>query len=80
MSRGGALFLCNERLEAGKPIIIKLQIPGTKETPEIFANVRWISKNPEASYQYRTGIEFNSYGDKKNQNPETVLALLRSLE
>ena len=80
MSRGGAKFLCNERLKAGKSIIIKLNIPGIHQKPEILANVRWISKNPEPSYSYQTGIAFNSYGKGKNENSIAILALLKSLE
>jgi len=80
MSRGGAKFLCNERLKAGKSIIIKIDIPGIDQQPEILANVRWISKNPEQSYSYQTGIAFNSYGEGRNENPVAILALLKSLE
>ena len=80
MSRGGAKFLCNERLQAGKSIVIKVDIPGKSQHTEILASVRWISKNPEQSYRYQTGIAFNAYGNKKNENPPEILALFESLE
>jgi len=80
MSKGGAQFLCNERLKAGKKIIVKIKVPGINQKPEILANIRWISKNPEQSYQYQTGIAFNSYGNKKNENPAEILTFLESLE
>jgi Tfp pilus assembly protein PilZ len=80
MSKGGAKFLCNERLKVGKKITVKIDIPGIDQKPEILANIRWISKNPEQSYQYQTGIAFNSYGNKKNENPVEILILLESLE
>jgi Tfp pilus assembly protein PilZ len=80
MSRGGAKFLCNERLQAGKSIVIKVDIPGRNQQIEILADVRWISKNPEQSYRYQTGIAFNAYGNKKNENPMEILALFESLE
>jgi len=80
LSRGGAKFLCNERLRAGSAIMVKLNIPEINEHPEIIANVRWISKNPEQSYKYQTGIEFNAYGTGRNENPASVLTLLENLE
>lgn len=60
--------------------MVKIEIPGIPMDAEIIAEVKWISKNPEQSYQYRTGLSFNSYGDKKNQNPKKVLTLLENLE
>ncbi len=80
MSRGGAKFLCNQRLTAGKSIVIKINIPGKEQELEILADIRWISRNPEQSYRYQTGVAFNSYGNKKNENSLEILALLESLE
>ena len=48
--------------------------------PEIIAVVKWISKNPEQSYRYQTGLAFNSYGEGKNQNPKEILRLFENLE
>ena len=80
MSKGGAGFLCNERLKAGTSLVIKIRIPGISTEPEIISEVKWISKNPEQSYRYRTGLAFGSYGEGKNQNPKEILTLLESLE
>lgn len=80
MSKGGARFLCNERLKAGKRIIIKIDIPGVDQKLEVLATVRWISKNPEQSYRYQTGVSFNSYGNKNNENSTKILAIFKSLE
>lgn len=80
MSKGGAKFLCNERLKAGKKIIVKINIPGIDQKSEILATIRWISRNPEQSYQYQVGIAFNPYGNKKDENPMEILTLLESLE
>ncbi|MCF6248813.1 MAG: PilZ domain-containing protein [Desulfobacula sp.] len=79
-SRGGAKFLCNERLKAGSALLVKIDIPGVEENIELLASVRWISKNPEQSYQYQTGIAFNSYGNNKNENPTAILSLLEKIE
>ncbi|MBU1195120.1 MAG: PilZ domain-containing protein [Proteobacteria bacterium] len=80
LSRGGASFLCNERLKAGKKIVVRLQIPETEQKIELHASVKWISRNPEESYQYRTGIAFNTYGNKHYENPASILELLKSIE
>ncbi|MFH2059629.1 MAG: PilZ domain-containing protein [Pseudomonadota bacterium] len=80
LSLGGAQFLCNERLKAGESLIIKVNIPGQDKKLEILAGVKWISKNREQSYQYQTGIAFNSYGEKKDENPKEILSILETLE
>lgn len=80
MSKGGAGFLCNERFKAGTLLDIKIQIPGISTESEIIAEVKWISKNPEQSYRYRTGLAFSSYGNNKNQNPTDILTLFETLE
>ncbi len=80
ISKGGASFLCNQRLKAGAALVVKINIPGIETESEIIAEVRWISKNREQSYRYQTGLSFNSYGDRKNQNPKEILTLLENLE
>ena len=80
MSRGGALFLCDQRLAAGTVLTVKLMIPGDETELELLAEVRWIAKNPEQSYRYRTGIAFSPYGSGKKQNPEALLDRLKQLE
>jgi len=80
ISKGGANFLCNPRLKVGTLLTVKINIPGVETELEILANVKWISKNPEQSYRYQTGVAFNSYGDGKNENSREILALLETLE
>jgi Tfp pilus assembly protein PilZ len=80
MSRGGAMFVCDQRFEAGTQLMVRLMIPGNETEPELRADVRWIAKNPEQSYRYRTGIAFSAYGSGKKQNPEQALDLLKQVE
>jgi len=80
LSRGGAKFLCHQRLTPGSRITVKLNIPEYDQVHEILASIRWISKNPEKSYRYQTGISFNSFGKRKNENSMEVLAFLEKLE
>lgn len=80
ISKGGAQFLCNERLQAGKHLTLSINIPGQEAPIEIFSNVRWIAKNREQSYKYQTGVAFQSYGKDKEDNPVEILTLLEQLE
>ncbi len=80
LSRGGVKFLCNERLKPGQDVVIKINIPGESQHPEINANIKWVSKNTEQSYRYQTGVAFNAYGNGKNENPEDTLVFLKTLE
>jgi Tfp pilus assembly protein PilZ len=80
MSRGGVNFLCDQRLAVGARLIVKVNIPGMQIEPEIIADVKWISKNPEQSYRYQTGIAFSSYGNGRNKNSMEILSFLRELE
>lgn len=80
LSKGGAKFLCHQRLSPGRQITIKLNIPHIDTAPEILASVKWISKNPEQSYRYQTGISFHSYGEGRDENSVEILALLEGLE
>jgi len=79
-SKGGAKFLCQQRLTPGRQIVIKLIVPGIDNAPEIMASVKWILKNPEQSYRYQTGISFNSYGERKSENSMEILSFLEELE
>ncbi|MEA2059167.1 MAG: PilZ domain-containing protein [Thermodesulfobacteriota bacterium] len=49
LSRGGVSFLCNERIKPGKKILVKIEIPGVDQPVELFATIRWISRNREQS-------------------------------
>lgn len=80
ISRGGAKFVCNFRLEAGRKIVVRIFPPGAAEPLEILAVVRWVGKNPGVSYDYQVGIAFNPYGKGKNDNPPEILERLKQIE
>ncbi len=80
LSKGGAKFLCHQRLTPGKCISIKLNIPGSETAVELLADIRWISKNPEQSYKYQTGISFKSFGSGRSENSMEALNFLEGLE
>jgi Tfp pilus assembly protein PilZ len=80
MSRGGVLFVCDQRLEAGAFVRVKLVIPGDEKQLEMRGDIRWIAKNLEQSYRFCIGIAFHPYGTGKRQNPAHLLAMIKDLE
>lgn len=80
LSKGGTMFLCNDRLETAQTIIVKINIPGIETPLELTGSISWVSKNPEKSYKYRTGIAFNAYGSSSDENPVNLLDIFKTLE
>ncbi len=80
MSKGGASFLTNQHIKPGAAIIVKFTIPDIEFPFEILCTTRWIARNREESYRFRTGISFNTYGDGKHQNKFEILEKLKELE
>ena len=80
LSRGGARFLSNHKFTPGTDMTVRFDIPGHQTTPEILASICWISRNPEASYRYQTGISFNPYGPGKADNPLNILQFFEVIE
>jgi len=53
-------------------MMLKLVVPD--EEPVIMkGKVVWTAVNPEKSYKYRVGVQFEPYGEKKGQNPPELL-------
>lgn len=80
LSRGGAKFLSDHRLKVGLEIDVQVHLPEVDQTLEMAAVVRWVSRNPEASYRFQTGIAFAPYGTRKRENPPEILDQLKQLE
>ena len=80
ISRGGAKFLSNHRLKVGSPIDVIIHIPEVDQILELTAVVRWVGRNPEASYRFQTGIAFAPYGTRKNENSTEILDHIKKLE
>lgn len=80
LSRGGAKFVCHDRLKAGSEISAIFDIPPLENRVEILCTVRWVARNPEESYPYQVGISFQAYGGGKNENPPETLDTLKKIE
>ncbi len=80
LSRGGVRFLSQKPLKFKSRIHLQISIPGEKIPLILKGKVRWSSFNPGKSYKYQTGIQFNPYGEEKNQNYPGALVKIIALE
>jgi len=80
ISRGGLFFLSNERLSINKRILIQLFVPHESAPLTIKGRVKWVLINPERSYRYQIGIQFETFGHKRKHNPLKLLEKLVDLE
>ena len=80
ISRGGIRFLTQKPLKIDSNIILKISIPGEKIPLVQKGRVRWSSLNVGKSYKYQIGVQFNVYGEKKDQNLVSNLTKIIALE
>jgi len=80
ISRGGILFVCQNKLEPETKLHMKISIPGERTPLQFKGTIRRVLPNPGKSYKYQTGIQFFPYGEKKDQNYLGNLVKIISLE
>ena len=80
MSRGGLRFLSQKPFKINTRLSLKIEITGEEIPIIIKGRVKWLSINPEKSYKYQVGIQFDPYGKKKGENAPECLERLIVLE
>lgn len=81
LSRGGIRFLCRRLLSTLiKKITVQIYIPGEKSYLNLKGRIKWISLNPSMNYRYQVGVQFNSFGERKEDNRPEILERLIALE
>lgn len=80
LSRGGLRFLSQEELKIGNPVILKISIPGERIPLELNGHIKWAAPHVGMSYKYQIGVQFNPYGEKKEQNYPGSLVKIIALE
>jgi Tfp pilus assembly protein PilZ len=80
LSRGGVQFLTQKPLKYKTKISLKISIPGERIPLTLKGEVRWSAPNPGKSYKYQIGVQFNSYGEEKDQNYPGNLVKIIALE
>jgi len=80
LSRGGVRFPTQKLLKFKSKISLQISIPGERIPLNLVGLVRWVSYNPGKSYKYQVGVQFNAYGEKKDQNYPGALVKIIALE
>jgi len=80
ISRGGMKIASRKKLKPGNKVKLQLSIPGERAPLVLVGQVRWSSVYENEVFKYQNGIQFNAYGDKKNQNYPGNLVKIISLE
>ncbi len=80
LSRGGVRFLTQKPLKFKSKVSLQLSIPGERIPLEMKGRVRWSTFNAGKSYKYQAGVQFNPYGEEKNQNYPGALVKIIALE
>lgn len=80
ISRGGLRFLCQSFQKINSKISLKISIPGERVPLMVYGRVRWCSPQAGQSYKYQIGVQFNPYGEKKDQNYPGTLVKIIALE
>ena len=80
LSRGGMCFLNQKPLKLHSKVRLQLFTPGESIPLSLEGRVRWSVPTPGTSYRYQAGIQFNAYGEARNQNAPHLLDSLVALE
>jgi hypothetical protein len=80
ISRGGVRFLTQKPMKYKAKVVLQISIPGERIPLNLKGHIRWSSFNPGKSYKYQAGVQFNAYGEKKDQNYPGSLVKIIALE
>jgi len=80
ISRGGIRFLSQNALKPTTDVSMKISVPGEKIPFTMKGVVKWSSLSEGKSYKYQIGVQFNPYGEKKDQNQPGNLVKIIALE
>ena len=79
ISRGGIKFLGKKSLDINTELTLQISIPGETIPLSLIGVVRWLSYDDEKE-KYNIGIQFNPYGEKKDQNYPGIMVKIIALE
>jgi len=80
ISRGGIRFLSQNALKPTTDVSMKISVPGEKIPFTMKGLVKWSSLSEGKSYKFQVGVQFNPYGEKKDQNQPGNLVKIIALE
>ena len=79
ISRGGIKFLGKKPLDINTELTLQISIPGETIPLSLLGVARWICYDEEKE-KYNIGIQFNPYGEKKDQNYPGIMVKIIALE
>ena len=80
ISRGGLRFQANHKLDIESKLIIHISVPGERVPLVLNGRVRWVTSTDVPGFEYQIGVQFNAYGEKKDQNYPGNLVKIIALE
>jgi hypothetical protein len=80
ISRGGIRFLTQKAIKPNSEVSLKISVPGERIPFTMKGIVKWSSLGEGKSYRYQVGVQFNPYGEKKDQNLPGNLVKIIALE
>lgn len=79
LSRGGIKFQGQKLLDINTEQVVRISIPGERVPLILKGQVRWQAFDFE-KYKYQAGVQFNPYGEKKEENYPGLIAKIIELE
>jgi hypothetical protein len=80
ISRGGLRFQAKKRIEIDAILHMNIAIPGERVPLTMNGRVRWSTPTEDIELGFQVGVQFNAYGEKKDQNYPGNLVKIIALE
>jgi hypothetical protein len=80
ISRGGMRFHCNHKPDIDSKLTMHISVPGERVPLVLNGLVRWAISADDSGYTYQVGVQFNAYGEKREQNYPGNLVKIIALE
>jgi hypothetical protein len=80
ISRGGLRFQAKKRVDIDTKLHMNIAIPGERVPLTMNGVVRWSTPTEDELHGFQVGVQFNAYGEKKDQNYPGNLVKIIALE
>ncbi len=80
LSRGGMRFNSNRQPDIDSKLIMHISVPGERVPLVLNGGVRWATEEQGDGFPFQVGVQFNAYGEKKDQNYPGNLVKIIALE
>lgn len=79
LSRGGIRFQGQRSLDINSDNVMRISVPGERVPLILKGQVRWQAFD-FVKYKYQSGVQFNPYGENKEENYPGLMAKIIELE